>query len=84
MSDHDECKEDYDGPERRNRGTDIMDLLIDRIDMVQFNLRQHVTDCTKQQKRVVYAVMATFGWVVTHSPEVAGLIGKTIARLGGG
>lgn len=75
----------YEGPRRRGNDA-VVDLLRDRIDGVSEEshatrsaLENHVTSCAKQQQKVLWAIIGTFGWVVAHSPEVVGFMGKIAA-----
>lgn len=39
-------------------------------------LQDHITDCSKMQKRVLGIGCLTFIWIIVHSPEAAQLTAK--------
>ena len=67
----------WDGIDRRNRNVTLM-----RLRTVESELGQHVKHCARLQKTVLGTVLITLGWIVTHSPEVAAVLGKMVTRLG--
>lgn len=71
--------ENWDGIDRRNTNVMLMRLM-----QVESGLQQHVTSCARLQKGVLGTSLFIAGWIVTHSPEVSGFLGKLIIKAGAG
>ena len=75
MDDGDE-ETNWDGIDRRDANVTLM-----RLNSVESGLNQHINHCARLQKGVLITALTTLGWVVTHSPEFAGTLGKFIGAL---